>query len=162
MKLILFLLHFSYTFIYLQGYHKLLLLSHPVIVLIVKYLTKVRCSYTIISVQVNDNITHIEPEMCDLTKIVIPKIMNEWEYIAEALRYDLTTIRAIEEKGRGDPKMCCREFFKDWLTTNNGANAGPKVWSTLLGVLKEINEISADIVEAINKEVKQFYGYLAS
>ena len=93
--------------------------------------------------------------MRNLTKIVVPKIMNEWEYIAEALCYDLAAIRAIKEKGREDPKKCCREFFKDWLRTNNGAKAGPKVWSTLLGTLKEVHEISADIVEAINEEVKQ-------
>ena len=37
--------------------------------------------------------------MFDLTKIVIPRIMNEWQDIAEALRYDLSIIRAIEEKG---------------------------------------------------------------
>ena len=38
-------------------------------------------------------ITHVEPEMFDITKIVIPKIMNQWEYIAEALLYDLATIK---------------------------------------------------------------------
>ena len=37
--------------------------------------------------------------MFDLTKIVIPKIVNQWEYIAEALRYDLATIQSIKEKG---------------------------------------------------------------
>ena len=96
----------------------------------------------------------LEPEMFDLTKIVIPKIMNEWEYIAEALHYDLATIRAIKEKGREDPKICCREFFKDWLVSDNGAKAGPKVWSTLLNALKEVHDISADIVEDIIKKVK--------
>ena len=93
--------------------------------------------------------------MFDLTKIVIPKIMNEWEYIAEALRYDLSNIKAIKEKGRGDPKTCCRELFKDWLTTNNGARAGKKVWSTLLSVLNEIDEIAEHIVEGIISEVNQ-------
>ena len=100
-------------------------------------------------------ILHVEPEMFDLTKIVIPKIMNEWEYIAEALRYDLATIKAIKQKEGADPKQCCREFFKDWLMTNNGAKAGPKVWSTLLDVLKKVNEISADIVKDITEEVKE-------
>ena len=93
--------------------------------------------------------------MFDLTKIVIPKIMNEWEYIAEAFRYDLATIKAINKKGRADPKKCCREFFKDWLMTNNGAKAGAKVWSTLLDTLKQIDEISTDIVEDITEKVKQ-------
>ena len=93
--------------------------------------------------------------MFDLTTIVIPKIMNEWEYVAEALRYDVATIRAIKHKERADPKLCCREFFKDWLMTNNGSKAGPKVWLTLLNALKNVDEISADIVEEIIEKVKQ-------
>ena len=92
--------------------------------------------------------------MFDLQEIVISKIMNKWEYIAEALRYDLVTIQAIKDKEREDPRKCCREFFKDWLMTNNGAKAGPKVWSTLLDALKRV-EIAADITEDIIAEVKQ-------
>ena len=93
--------------------------------------------------------------MFHLSKIVIPKIMNQWEYIAEALYYDLPVIEAIKKKGKEDPKECCRELFKDWLTTNNGAEAGPKVWSTLLDALKVVDEISADITEDITEKVKQ-------
>ena len=93
--------------------------------------------------------------MFDLTKIVILKIMNEWNYIAEALRYDLTTIRAIRERNGEDPKKCCREFFEDWLMTKNGARAGPKVWSTLLDALQQVDEISADIVKDIIAQIKQ-------
>ena len=81
--------------------------------------------------------------------------MNEWEYIAEALRYDLSTIYAIRMYNRAYPKQCCRELFKDWLTTNNGAKAGPKVWSTLLDTLKQVDEISADTIEDIIEKVKQ-------
>ena len=101
--------------------------------------------------EINDNIhiTLVEPEMFDLVKIVIPKIMNEWEYIAEALRYDLAIIEAIKESEREDPKKCCRELFMDWLSTNNGAKAGPKVWSTLLDVLKEVDEIPPGNMEDI-------------
>ena len=93
--------------------------------------------------------------MFDLTKKVIPKIMNKWEYVAEALRYDIPTIEAIKEKGGQTLKLSCREFFRDWLTTNNGARAGPKVWSTLLDALKEVDEIADDIVEDIIEEIKQ-------
>ena len=100
-------------------------------------------------------IIYAVPEMFDLSKIVIPNIMNHWEYVAEAFRYKLPTIAAIKEKEHGDPKKCCREFFKDWLTTNNGAKAGPKVWSTLLKVLKEIDEISCDTTKEIITKVKQ-------
>ena len=93
--------------------------------------------------------------MFDLTTIVISRIMNEWEYIAEALRYDLATIKAIKDRDQGDPKKCCRQFFKDWLMTDNCAKAGPKVWSTLLDTLKKVDEISTNITEDIIAEVKQ-------
>ena len=97
----------------------------------------------------------LEPEMFDLNKIVIPKIMNEWEYIAEAFCYDVPTIESINEKGCRDAKQCCRELFKDWLTTDHGAKVGPKVWSTLLDTLKEVDEISADVTKDIVTKVKQ-------
>ena len=93
--------------------------------------------------------------MFHLIKIVIPKIMCEWEYVAYALRYDLATIKAIKEKKHEDPKKCCEEFFNDWLTTSNGTNAGPKVWSTLFRILKEVNEISDEITEEIIVKVKE-------
>ena len=111
--------------------------------------------------EINDNvhITLVEPELFDLTKIVIPKIMHVWEYIAEALRYDFAIIRAIKAKEGDDPKKCCREFFRDWLTTNNGAKAGPKAWSTLLDALKKVDDIPTDITEDIITKVKQLGGY---
>ena len=93
--------------------------------------------------------------MFDLTKIVIPRIMNKWDYVAEALRYDLSIVEAIKVKEHQDPRQCCREFFKDWLMTNNGARAGPKVWSTLLDTLKKVDEISVDIIEDITAQVEQ-------
>ena len=93
--------------------------------------------------------------MFDLTKIVICKIMAEWEYVAEAFRYDLAIIRTIKERGNGDPKKCCREFFQDWLSTKNGDRVGPKVWLTLLDRLKEVDEIAADITKDIIAEVQQ-------
>ena len=93
--------------------------------------------------------------MFDLTNIVIPKIMNKWEYVAEAFRYDLAIIETIKKKECGDAKECCREFFKDWLQTSNGVKVGPKVWSTLLDILKKVTEISDDIAEDIVTKVKQ-------
>ena len=93
--------------------------------------------------------------MFDLTKVVIQKIMNEWEYVAEAFRYDLDTIEVIKERGGGDAKQCCREFFKDWLTTDHGNRVGPKVWSTLLDVLNKVDEISAEITEDIATQINQ-------
>ena len=92
--------------------------------------------------------------MFDLTKIVIPKIMNQWQYVAEAFRYEIYDIKAIKEKGNGDPKLCCREFFMDWLETQRGARVGPKVWSTLLDTLKEVDEIAEGTVQEITDKVK--------
>ena len=128
-----------------------------VVMLIVKYLMKVSNMCLPIKKLHYKSITFtpIGPDMFDLVKVVIPRIMWEWEYIAEALRYDLATIEGIKEKERENPKRCCREFFKDWLTTNNGAKAGPKTWSTLLDVLKEVDEISSDSIEDIIEKVKQ-------
>ena len=93
--------------------------------------------------------------MHNLTKLVIPKIMDKWEYLAEALQYDLSIIESIKIKMGNDPKKCCREFFRDWLMTNNGASAGRKVWSTLINALKETDEFSADITEDIITKVVQ-------
>ena len=39
--------------------------------------------------------------------------------------------------------------------TNNGAKAGPKVWSTLLDTLKKVDEIATDVTENIIAKVKQ-------
>ena len=69
--------------------------------------------------------------------------------------YDLATIQSIKQNGRQTPRTCCEEFFTDWLSTEHGAKAGPKTWSTLLDVLKEIDDIAADIKEDITKEVLQ-------
>ena len=93
--------------------------------------------------------------MLDLTEIVIPKIIKEWEYVAEAFCYDLATIKTIKERGGGDAKQCCQEFFKDWLTTDHGNRVGPKVWSTLLDVLNEVDEILPEVTEDIATQVKQ-------
>ena len=93
--------------------------------------------------------------MFDLIKIVIPKIMNEWECVAYAFRYDIAIVKAIKQKERESPKECCKEFFTDWLTTNHGAAVGPKTWSTLLDVLKNIDDIAVDTVENITREVLQ-------
>ena len=79
--------------------------------------------------------------------------MDKWEYVAEAFRFEIADIETIKEKGKGDPKKCCREFFKDWLGSNRGAKAGPKMWSTLLDTLKEVDEIEAGTVEEITAKV---------
>ena len=80
--------------------------------------------------------------------------MNKWDDVAAALQYDLATIIAIREKGWGDPKKCCREFFEDWLITNNGAESGPKEWSTLFDALRKV-DIADDTIDDIIAEVSK-------
>ena len=93
--------------------------------------------------------------MFELNKIVIPRIMNEWQYLAKALCFDVPIIMAIKEKERGDPKSCCREFFREWLSTYQGAKAGQKIWSTLLDALKKVDEIPDSITQEIIEKVMQ-------
>jgi len=45
--------------------------------------------------------------MLDLINIVIPRIMDKWEHIAYAFRYDLPIINAIEQMENKDPERCC-------------------------------------------------------
>ena len=90
--------------------------------------------------------------MGDINKIVIPKIQAEWEDVAYALRYKIPTVNAIKVKCNDNPKRCCKELFKDWLSTNHGAS--PKTWSTLLDKLKEVEYLAAardEIMEELKK-----------
>ena len=91
--------------------------------------------------------------MFDLLKMVIPKIMNQWEYIAYALSYEIADVEAIKTKGDKVSRKCSEEFFKDWLITNKGD--GPKVWSTLINALRKVDDISTDIVDDIVTNIKQ-------
>ena len=85
--------------------------------------------------------------------MVIPKVMNQWEHIAFALAYEIADVEAIKTKGDKVSKKCCEEFFKDWLTTNNGD--GPKVWSTLINALEKVDDIATDTVDHIATNIKQ-------
>ena len=78
--------------------------------------------------------------MADLNKIVIPKIKSEWEDVAFALLYDISTVNAILEKHKEDPKKCCRELLMDWLSTDHGVS--PKNWSVLLEKIREVENLT--------------------
>lgn len=93
--------------------------------------------------------------MADLNIIVIPKIMDRWEDLAAGLRYDVYTINAIKQKEREDPKRCCKEFFRDWLTTNHGSKAGPKVWSTLIDIIEDHDLIEDKEREKMVEKIKK-------
>ena len=77
--------------------------------------------------------------MHDLNRIVVPKVSAEWEDIAYALQYDIPAVEKISVKHKENQTKCCKELFKNWLATDNGAK--PKIWQTLLDKLKEIEEL---------------------
>ena len=89
--------------------------------------------------------------MRDLHKLVIPKVAAEWKKVADYLRVDQPTIDLIEEQYRNYPAKCCTELFRKWLNSNCGQ--GPKCWSTLITVLKEIEELTA-VTEEIEQALK--------
>ena len=86
--------------------------------------------------------------MHHLNKIVVPKVSAEWEDIAYALRYDIPTVEKINVKCKENPTKCCKELFKNWLATDNGAK--PKIWQTLMEKLNDIEELSG-VTEDIMK-----------
>ena len=84
---------------------------------------------------------YAEPLMKDLHKLVIPNVAAEWKMVADYLEIDQTTIDIIEKQCRNDPVKCCTELFRKWINSNCGQ--GPKCWSTLITILKEIKEFTA-------------------
>ena len=85
-----------------------------------------------------------------LIKHVVPKVSSEWEDMAYALWYDISTVRRIRSNHNGDAKKCCKKLFEDWLTTSNGA--APKTWKTLLDRLIEVEEL-VKVTEEIKEEL---------
>ena len=90
--------------------------------------------------------------MADLQELVIPKIMDRWEDLADALHYDDPTIRSIKQQENNNTRRCCKEFFRDWLRSNRGD--GPKQWSTLLKKLNNL-ELEQGIIDGITTKVKE-------
>ena len=82
-----------------------------------------------------------KPQMIDVIRKIIPKIAAEWENVAYALHFDIPKVEFIAQKSRDDPMRCCKELFKVWLSTDQGAS--PKTWATLLNQLKQIHELTA-------------------
>ena len=83
--------------------------------------------------------------------MVVPLIMAHWEDVAyNSLHYDILTVNVIDAKHASNPKKCCKELLKDWLSTDHGVV--PKTWETLLKQLKEVPEVAAS-VEEISKRL---------
>ena len=89
--------------------------------------------------------------MWQLNKYVVPLIMAHWEDVAyNSFRYDIPTVDGIEAKHKNDPKKCCQELLKHWLSTDSGV--GQNTWETLLKQLEEVPELTAS-VEKIRKQL---------
>ena len=77
--------------------------------------------------------------MKKLHQLVVSKVAMEWKTIADYLEFTLPMIKIIEEKCRYDPVKCCTELFRQWLSSDYGV--GPKTWSTLITILKQIRQL---------------------
>ena len=88
--------------------------------------------------------------MWELIKIVIPKIMSEWESLAFCMRYRPEEVEAFGKEHAQDLKGCCKKLFINWLTTGHGPN--PKTYQVLLKHIKEVEELKA-VSEVIEKEL---------
>ena len=95
----------------------------------------------------------IEPEMWQLNKFVVPQIAACWEDVAyNSLHFDIPTVDTIGEKHKNDPKKCCQEMLKHWLSSDS--KVGPKTWETLLKQLKEVEQLKASVEEIQKKILK--------
>jgi len=55
--------------------------------------------------------------------------MAYWEDVTFALHCKVLAVAGIREKCLVDPKKCCQELYKDWVSTENGVS--PKTQSML-------------------------------
>ena len=87
--------------------------------------------------------------MFELTEIVAPKIMAEWESLAFCMRYTPADVAAFRKDAK-DLKECCKNLFNNWLSTDHGPK--PKTYQTLLKHIKKINDLAA-ASKAIEKDL---------
>ena len=87
--------------------------------------------------------------MWELTKIVTPKVMAEWESLAYCMRYTPEEVKAFSKSSQ-DLKECCKNLFTNWLTTGHGPK--PKTYLTILNHIKKIDNL-ATASEAIEIEL---------
>ena len=99
-------------------------------------------------------VNHIEPNIPDLIKFVIPKIAADWETVAYFLEFQPSRVKIIKEKCLNNPEKCCREVFIHWLDSKEGIS--PKTWKKLLKILNDITELTA-VTEQIKKELEQMH-----
>jgi len=93
---------------------------------------------------------YIVPTMEQLMDKVIPRVASEWKQVAFMLKFDLSRVNIIRQKGRDDPESCCCELLCDWLSTDHGIK--PKNWMTLLTALKQIKRLTS-VTDEIEKDL---------
>ena len=87
--------------------------------------------------------------MWELTDIVVPRVMAEWESLAYCMRYTPGEVATFKKDGK-DSKECCTNMLTNWLTT--GHKPKPKTYQTLLKCIKKIDNLAA-VSETIEKEL---------
>lgn len=89
--------------------------------------------------------------MWQINNFVIQEIAAYWEDVAySSLHYNIPKVDEFKEGHRENPKICCRELFRDWLTTDNRIQ--PKTWEKSIAQLKEVLELAGN-VEKIAKKI---------
>ena len=92
-----------------------------------------------------------EVQMHELNKIVIPKIMANWEDLAYCMRYKPSDVKGFKADSQ-DLKGCCKKFLLNWITTNHDPQ--PKTYQALMNYINEVDDLAA-ASEAIKKELIQ-------
>ena len=85
----------------------------------------------------------------ELLKIVIPKIVDEWESVAYCMKYTIKEVRSFRNDFINTTGRCVR-LFEHWLTADDGPK--PKTYLTLLKHIKKIDTLAAVSV-AIEEEL---------
>ena len=89
--------------------------------------------------------------MHELTEIVIPSVMAEWDTLAYCMRYKPREVEAFR-KDSSDLKECCMKLFTNWLESAHGPT--PKTYLTLLNHIKKIDCLMAASEEIERKLIK--------
>ena len=95
----------------------------------------------------------LEPTMRELNKFVVKDIQAYWEDVAYALDYKPAIVDSINAKHKGDPKKCCQELLKSWLTINHGESQ--RIWSVLLKRIDEVSELATVCKTVLDKLIKE-------
>lgn len=80
---------------------------------------------------------------------IISRLSSQWQAIGDILEFDGSGAKLmdIELDNNKDPKSCCRDVFRLWLT---GEGVRPCSWQKLIEILGDIDqEMLAKEIEAV-------------